>query len=287
MTASDALQRMDARYQREDWRGLAWRLRQLMGPRDALLAYNESQIGPLAYYWRRQTNADPPFRALLPGSPLVFANHPAGEIEARTALYRQQAERLWLLDHFAHMYDPPGHARAALERTCLRDPDVDLEAAHRIPVRVYWRDRATANRRAGGRYAATVDFGVSGFDRLQLGGGWSHVGGAWAWMSPTAEVFLRADAPATTVSLRAWHLPRYHDGQSLRLTIAVDKAAPVAAEFADDQPRTVDIALSDAAATGDIVRVELSASRSFDPAAKIGGKDHAPKSLLVDWIELR
>jgi hypothetical protein len=36
-----------------------------------------------------------------------------------------------------------------------------------------------------------------------------------------------------------------------------------------------------------VLAVRLDASPTFDPAVKIGGADHSPKSVLVDWIEIR
>ncbi len=183
MTASNLLQFADRRYQRENWRDLATVLRQTMKPGDVLLGYNKMQIGPLNYYWLRQTGRPLLYAPLLTGDPLVFASPSAAAVEARVALYRSRFERLWLVDHFAHMYDPAGIAHAALDRQTVYDArSAGTADWYHIPLRVYWRDRPTLINRSGGVFSAKVDFSRPVHSDLQLFGEWTRPAKQWAWI---------------------------------------------------------------------------------------------------------
>ena len=286
MTGSTFIQRYDPHYQREDWRGLADMLHAAVQPDDALLVYNDSQAGPLRWYWQRLYAEPFVAKPLLTGDALVFSEQPPGAIEQRVDLYRTQARRLWLLDHFAHMYDPPGRARAALDQTCLHDPGYNLTAVTRIPLRVYWRSRQTAHREIGSRFAPEINFGEGGFDPLQLAGDWSHTGDKWAWLGKNGIVYLRAETPANAVTLNVWYSPELHDDEPLNLAVQTEDATLATFSLSSDQPQTLTAPLPATVPPGEIIQLYLSPSRTFDPADAIGGDDHSPKSVMVSEINL-
>jgi hypothetical protein len=286
MAASDLEQRTDTRYQREDWRTLAQRLRAALGPHDVILGYNAMQIGPLNYYWLRQTGRPLVYAPLLTGDPLIFAPQPPGAVEARVELYRQRFERLWVIDHFAHMYDPPGVARAELDRTAVYDPSVDFSACCRIPVRVYWRDRVTPLLRAGRTFGDAIDFTTRAFDALQLSGDWSRPDHQWAWIGAAASVVLHAKKPVDGILLRVWYSPRFHHRQPVTLTLEKDDAPLNEWDLNEDGPRELRVHFTHELPAGSIVSLTLRTSRTFDPAREIGGADHTPKSIMVQRVGL-
>ena len=287
MTGSSLLQRLDARYQREDWRGLSKYLQAAIKPGDGLLVYNEGQAGPLRYYWERQTGRPPDYQKLLTGNPLVFAPEPLGTIESRVELFRRQHKRLWLLDHFAHMYDPPTRARRALELKAILDPAYSMEAAFRIPMRVYWRDRITAIKETGAQFAPQIDFGTHRLVPLQLEGDWSHTHEPWAWMGKTATVYLRAPGLVDRIAVKVWPTPKYYSGRMQTLKLFLTGRAFASFDLTGDQPRELVAALPEKMPAGIIVPVTLWVATTFDPAMMIGGTDHTPKSVMISSIGLR
>lgn len=287
MTAGNLSQRLNPQYQREDWRGLAAYLRRTLPAQDLLLAYSESQAGPLVYYWRKQSGEEPVYRTLISNPATLRAPEDPAEIESRVELYRRRAERLWLLDHFAHLYDPAGVGRAALEERCVRDVLPDLESLYRIPVRVYWPDRRTADAAAGPRYASRLDFGEGGYDRLQLGSGWTHVDEPWAWLGEVGEIFLRADQYIERLDLRVRFHPEWHHREALALTLAVNGVPGRSYFLSGNEPQTLTYRFLESVKPETVLAIRLRADHTFDPAVEIGGADHTPKSVMVDWLELR
>ena len=284
MNGSSLAQRNDPRFAREDWRGLADMLQTALADDDLLLAYNDSQVGPLKYYWEKRTGAPLRYRTLLSADPLTFTVDEPRAIQARVRLYRSQARRLWLLDHFAHMYEPQGVARRALAAICVEDPGYNLSAEYRIPLRVYWRSRGEAFKAVGQRFAPAIVFADGAFDDLQLAGAWTHTHEPWAWLGRTGTVYLRAETPADAVRLRVWPTPRYYGGQTMFLKLTTEDATLAEWTLTGDRPQTLVAPLPSPLAAGDILAVTLEPSLTFDPAARIGGADHSPKSLLVAEI---
>jgi len=287
MTAANLSQRLNVQYQREDWRGLADYLRRSLSVEDRLLVYNESQAGPLVYYWRKQFREETPYQTLITHPRTLNAPEAPEEIEGKVEFYRHQARRLWLLDHFAHLYDPAGVGRTALERRGVRDPLPDLETIFRIPVRVYWRDRRTADTWAGPRYTSRLDFGEGGFDRLQVGPGWTHTDEPWAWLGETGEVFLRAERHVGRLNLRVLYHPLWHKEETLELTLLIDGTPSRRYRLSGEEPQILTYQFFESIEPETGVAVGLRADRTFDPAAMIGGADHTPKSIMVDWIKLQ
>jgi len=286
MNGASLAQRNDPRFAREDWRGLTDMLQTAIADDDLLLAYNDSQVGPLKYYWAKQTGAPLHYRTLLSADPLTFAVDEPRTIQARVQLYRFQARRLWLLDHFAHMYEPQGVARRALAAACVEDPGYNLSAEYRIPLHVYWRSRGDALTAVGQRFAPAIVFADAAFDALQLAGDWTHTHEPWAWLGRTGTVYLRAEAPVDAVRLRVWPTPRYYDGKTISLKLTVEDATLAALTLTGDRPQTLVAPLPGPLAPGEILAVTLEPSLTFDPAAQIGGGDHTPKSLMVGEIGL-
>jgi hypothetical protein len=287
MTGSNAAQRLSSRFQREDWRSLAGFVQATLAesPAAVWLTYNDSQAGPLAYYWTRQFRTALPHQVLLTGDSFSFGQESKDEIAARVRLYRASgATRFWLLDHYAHMYDPAGHARAALDEQLSHAPELSAEATarFRVPLRAYLADPAASIRDAPRRLDFSPARGLT--DSAVVTGDWSHLADEWAWLGRSGTVYLRADEPAAEIRLRVWRLGRYLDGAPVRLTVQAGDQPPIAFDLDTDEPRELAVPLVHAAP---VLAVRLDASPTFDPAVKIGGADHSPKSVLVDWIEIR
>lgn len=287
MSGSNLWQRHDARFQREDWRGLSACLQKSLTGDDMLLAYNDSQLGPLRYYWRRQTKKPPLYAKLFTGDPLTFATDTEDAVAARVNLFRQQARRLWLLDHFAHMYDPAGLVHRALNDQAVFDPTFPLANTYRIPVRVYWRNRGEMLSEVGEHFTGSVNFGANEYHPLQLAGDWSHTEEEWAWLGRKGFVYLRAGHPAAGLKIRAWYSPKFHADRPLYLTVLADSVPVAEFELNGDQPQEFYALLDSWAPAGAIVEITLLASHTFDPALVIGGDDHAPKSIQITAIGLK
>ncbi|NLH49919.1 MAG: hypothetical protein GX444_15165 [Myxococcales bacterium] len=288
MVGSNWAQRTDPRYQREDWRGLVDYLQEA-GDSNVVLAINDYQSGPWRYYAEKMSWRDPPIRSLSGANRRDFFRlDPPATVAARLAEIRRGGfERYWALAHFEQMYDPRGEVRALLDRELLADPNYDLEAMFRVPVRVYWRDRETARRAVGSHFAPRVDFGADDFDRLQLGGAWTHVQEPWAWLGDRATVDLHAVAGAATVRLRVQYPPTFHDGRPVRLQLAWNGTPLAEFSIQSAAPETLEAPLPQKLAPDSFGELTLTAAPTFDPAVKIGGADHTPKSVLVDWVEVQ
>ena len=289
MTAgSNWAQRTDPRYQREDWRGLVDYLRDAAGD-NVVLAINDYQSGPLRYYAEKMSWRDPPIRPLSGADRRDFFRlDPPAIVAARLAEIRRGGyERYWALAHFESMYDPRGEVRALLDRELLADPNYDLEAMFRVPVRVYWRDRETARRAVGSHFAPRVDFGADGFDPLQLGGAWTHVREPWAWLGAQATVDLHALEGAAAVRLRVRYTPAFHDGRPVRLQLTWNGTPLAEFVLQSAEPETLQAPLPQKLDPDAFAELTLTAAPTFDPAVKIGGADHTPKSVQVDWVEVQ
>ncbi|HPM77673.1 MAG TPA: hypothetical protein PK961_11315, partial [bacterium] len=84
--------------------------------------------------------------------------------------------------------------------------------------------------------------------------------------------------------LRVWPTPRYYGGQTMFLKLTTEDATLAEWTLTGDRPQTLVAPLPSPLAAGDILAVTLEPSLTFDPAARIGGADHSPKSLLVAEI---
>jgi len=104
-------------------------------------------------------------------------------------------------------------------------------------------------------------------------------------MGASASVYLRAAREAHELQVRVWHLPKYFGGAAQELTILVN-GRPTAFPLTTDQPQVLNVPLAEPLPAESIIEVELRAARTFDPALQIGGSDHTPKALMLDWVEL-
>lgn len=191
-------------------------------------------------------------------------------------------ERVWYVDHDAHLFDPHGHLPAAFaaegvevtRRSFLRSPH--------FTVRLYTRDAATARR----SYAGVVDFTTDDFVPAQLVAGLADGPPGMAWVG----------AAATVEAARGWdedmafacfyvHRPYFGEADPV-FTLTADGFAIASHTVSGSELLCLEGVLPAMLAQRETIHLTLAVDRPFVPDEVLGDGDRTPKSALLQKIGL-
>ena len=268
----------DERFWREDWRGLSEYLETHERTDDAIIVYNESQAGPLNYYYNGSLNQEP----LLVGDILTFHQESETDIQKRIDLYFKKFSRIFFLPHYNWMYDPAGFALERINEKCIEDHHPDFQTDFRLNMRICFTSKTNAFKALWRTFDTYIDFSKHNFHASQLEGHISHLNDPWIWMGKWARFYVRRPLNGTKIKINTMIDLKYHDNQISPFYVLVD-GKPVKMfsmqhsgehQFITEMPKI----------KGELVEIGLYSTKTFNPQKFFGGNDASPKSFMVGYV---